>query len=315
MMRVAWIVSAGVAVALLACGPARAETADGLAAEPVAEPPAHHAPHLIAHKRSAAAARHQGAVDALAAASLAPLPLDTLPPDIPAPLAPSPGEIAEPPGHHAAHSIAHKKLAAAAARRRVAARGLPEQLTTLPPDTLSPQEQNVSEIADRNGDKTFLMVDKSLGRILLFEDGKPVFMGNALTGQSTADRLPPNELAENSDKLDDLQYKVTPAGRFTVARGFDKEYGGPLLDVKEIKGKDWGIAIHRVYLGIPSEHRAERLQSPREDDKNITFGCINVAPDTIKLLLRELPETGATALYVLPRDEPNTAAYFARHNS
>jgi L,D-transpeptidase catalytic domain len=187
-------------------------------------------------------------------------------------------------------------------------------LTSLPASELSAQELRVSQIAAQNGDQTFLMVDKSLGKIILFEYGQPVFKGQALTGESTADRLPPTELTEKFAKLDALDTKITPAGRFTVARGFDKEYG-PLFDIKEIKGKDWAIAIHQVYLGIPSEHRAARLQSPRYDDKNITFGCINVAPTTIQLLLQELPEKGTTVLYVLPRDETKTASYLAAHNS
>jgi hypothetical protein len=112
------------------------------------------------------------------------------------------------------------------------------------PPALSDQEEEVGRLADGNGDRDFLMVDKALGKIILFENGKPVFAGSALTGQSKADRLPPGELAAKFDNLNALDTKVTPAGRYTVERGYDQEYGGPLLDVKEIKGKDWGIAIH-----------------------------------------------------------------------
>ena len=183
-----------------------------------------------------------------------------------------------------------------------------EDVSELSPGAITAQEHNVGEIAVEHGDLTFLMVDKSLGKILLFENGEPVFIGNALTGASTADRLPPNELKEAMARLNALQTKVTPAGRFTVTRG-------PLFDIKEIQGKDWGIAIHQVYLGIPSENRAARLRSARHDDKNITFGCINVAPETIRLLLRELPEKGPTVLYVLPRDATNAASYFTPHHS
>ena len=100
-----------------------------------------------------------------------------------------------------------------------------------------------------------------------------------------------------------------------MARGFDKAYGGPLFDIKEIQGKDWSIAIHKVWLGIPSEHRDLRLQSPYNDDKHITFGCINVMPDTMKLLLQELPAEGSTVLYVLPWDPTRVADYLAAHNS
>jgi hypothetical protein len=121
-------------------------------------------------------------------------------------------------------------------------------------------------------------------------------------------------LAEKFAKLNDVGDKVTPAGRFTVSRGSDKLYG-TLLDVNEIRGKDWGIAIHQVYLGDPSERRAERLRSPNENDKHITYGCINVEPGTIRVLLRELPKDRPTALYILPEDEARTAAYFAPRNS
>jgi hypothetical protein len=187
-------------------------------------------------------------------------------------------------------------------------------LPALPPDALTTQEHDVGKLAVRNGDDKFLMVDKSLGKILLWEGGKPVFIGNALTGASYSDRLPTNEMKEAFAKLDALDTKVTPAGRFTVARGFEKGYG-PLFDIKEIQGKDWAIAIHKVFLGFPWEHRATRLESSRYDDKNITFGCINVTPETMELLLRELPENAATPLYVLPRDETKTAAFFAPPSS
>lgn len=183
----------------------------------------------------------------------------------------------------------------------------------LPPE-LSDQEQDVSQMADARGDRNFLMVDKTLGKIILFENGEPIFAGAALTGASTADRLPPGALTEKFSRLNALDTKVTPAGRFTVSRGYDKDYG-PLLDVNEIRGKDWGIAIHKVYLGIPSEHRDARLRSPNEQDKHITFGCINVTPRTIQFLLRELARNRKTPLYILPEEETRTAAYFAAQTS
>jgi hypothetical protein len=211
-------------------------------------------------------------------------------------------------------ALAKRGVAKPAAEDQEQTEPPPGHLPELSPDVLSPQELRVRNIALMNGDRMFLMVDKGMGKILLFEDGKLVFMGNALTGESYADRLLPAELSETMDSLNALDTKITPAGRFTVTHGYNKDYG-PLLDVNQIKGKDWGIAIHQVYLGIPSEHRASRLQSPREADKNITFGCINVAPDAIHLLLRELPDHEPSALYVLPRDETQTVAFFAPRNS
>ncbi len=183
------------------------------------------------------------------------------------------------------------------------------------PPTLSEQEREVSQMADEKGDKTFIMVDKTLGKIILFQNGQPVFTGPALTGASLADRLPKSELTEKFDDLNALDTKITPAGRYTLERGYDKEVGGDLFEVQEIRGKDWGIAIHPVYLGIPSEHRDIRIMSPNEQDKHITFGCINVTPDAINFLLRELPEKGATPLYILPVDASQTATYFAARTS
>jgi hypothetical protein len=184
-----------------------------------------------------------------------------------------------------------------------------EVLSSMPPSDLSPQEQQIDQIAQNRGDQTYLMVDKTLGKIILFMDGKPVFTGAALTGESAADQFPPDELSKKFSRLNAPEYKVTPAGRYTVSRGYDEAYG-PLLDINEIHGKDWGIAIHKVYVGTPSEHRESRLRSTNNADKRITFGCINVEPATIRRLLHELPTNKATPLYILPWNEEHTAVYF-----
>ena len=78
---------------------------------------------------------------------------------------------------------------------------------------------------EMKGDRDFLMVDKTHGKIILFENNEPVFAGPALTGESTADNLPPNALHEKFDKLNALDTKVTPAGRYTVSRSHDDDYG------------------------------------------------------------------------------------------
>jgi len=89
---------------------------------------------------------------------------------------------------------------------------------------LTYQEQAVGRTANENGDRDFLMVDKALGKIILFENGNATFSAAALTGESTADRLPPGALTEKFAQLSALATKVTPAGRFTVRRSRDGEY-------------------------------------------------------------------------------------------
>jgi hypothetical protein len=183
------------------------------------------------------------------------------------------------------------------------------------PPVLTNQENEASQIAGSLGDTTFLMIDKARGRIILFEDGQPVFAGPALTGQSTADEMPKNELTEKFDNLNAPSTKITPAGRYSVQRGFDPEVGGPLFDVHEIRGKDWGIAIHQLYLGIPSEHRDVRILSSSPEDKHITYGCINIQTASMQVLLHELPEKRMIPLYILPQDASQTAAYLLPRTS
>jgi hypothetical protein len=178
---------------------------------------------------------------------------------------------------------------------------------------LSTQERHVGLIAANRGDRNYLMVDKARGKIFLFENGLPVFSDAALTGESAGDRIPPSALKKTFSKVGTADDKVTPAGRFTLKRDYDPDYG-TLLELNEIKGPDWSIAIHRVYLGVPSERRAHRLQSKGGADKNITHGCINVTQDTISYLLRRLPKKPVTALYVLPRDEGKTEDFFVRRS-
>jgi hypothetical protein len=213
------------------------------------------------------------------------------------------------PTHHGAvaHSVTHGLV-------HVAQTPQTPPIPPGPPPELSLQEGLVRNIAEQNGDHDFIMVDKALGKIILFESDTAVFGGSALTGASTADRLPPQVFSEKFSKLNALDTKVTPAGRFTVKRGRDPAYGR-LLDINEIHGKDWGIAIHQVYLGIPSEHRDVRLRSSNETEKHITYGCINVAPETLQFLWKVLPKNQATPLYILPEDDTKTAAYFSPHNS
>ena len=167
----------------------------------------------------------------------------------------------------------------------------------------------VSQIAARHGDRNFLMIDKAHGQIFLFENGVPVFSGAALTGLSLADRLPPDAMSKSFAQEQDARYRVTPAGRFTVSPGYDHALG-PTLDINEVKGRDWTIAIHTVVLGARAGYRDARLRSPLDQDKHITEGCINVDADTMRQLARLVPRWGGTPLYILPNDERLIAQLF-----
>jgi L,D-transpeptidase catalytic domain len=166
---------------------------------------------------------------------------------------------------------------------------------------LSPAARQVSEIAARYGDRDYLILDKTDGAIIVFERGSPTFRGAALTGENPVDTIPPDAFVKPFSETRGLKYKVTPAGRFTVSSGFDPAYG-QTLDVNEIRGKDWDIAIHKVWLGAPAEHRDVRLRTPTGADKHITYGCIDVDGRTMSQILHRVPRGDRTPLYIVPEN-------------
>lgn len=72
----------------------------------------------------------------------------------------------------------------------------------------------------------------------------------------------------------------TPVGTFPLVRRYVQTpgYGGDIMQFAEDSRAV--MAIHRVWLGRPGEHRAERLASADPAVRRmVTHGCINVAPD------------------------------------
>src|SRR5580704_9212448 len=57
---------------------------------------------------------------------------------------------------------------------------------------MSSEARRVSEIAVRNGDRDFLVLDKAHGQIIAFQNGRPTFSGAALTGENPSDYLAPD---------------------------------------------------------------------------------------------------------------------------
>lgn len=181
------------------------------------------------------------------------------------------------------------------------------------PDAFSDQVRLVREIAAQNGDTNFLMVDKINGKIMLFQDGRLVLRAAALTGANLEDVIPASAYSKTVDEQG-FDEKVTPAGRFTVHREHDTDYGD-VLTLNEIRGDSWSIAIHQVYTGTPSERRPERLRSGRGSESHISFGCINVAKETIAELLRHVPgkdkpDAEKMPLYILPQNLERTLEFF-----
>ena len=92
-----------------------------------------------------------------------------------------------------------------------------------------------------------------------------------------------------------LSGRDTPLGTFAIQRRFvaSRGYGGDVLQFHD-DGRAI-FAIHRAWLGKPSERRLERLASPDPNDRrHVTNGCVNVMPDVYDRL------TEARSLTVVP---------------
>ena len=78
--------------------------------------------------------------------------------------------------------------------------------------------------------------------------------------------------------------KTTPKGTFpmTIMATKKSGYGGEVIGFKE--ERDFLFALHRVWLGKPSERRMERIASPLVADRIMTNGCINVTDNVYEKL-------------------------------
>lgn len=78
--------------------------------------------------------------------------------------------------------------------------------------------------------------------------------------------------------------KTTPSGRFdlTIYQTDKPGYGGDVIAFKE--EPNFLFALHRVWLGKPSERRLERIASPNPADRIMTNGCINVSDEVYEQL-------------------------------
>ena len=181
----------------------------------------------------------------------------------------------------------------------------PTQILAGPPASMIPALSNnvrrVSQVAGEYGDRLYLVVDKVEGTIALFENGTATFVASALTGQNPADFMPADAMHKTYAQQVGVKYKVTPAGRYTVSVGFDPKYG-ELLDINEVQGDDWAVAIHQVALRNP-QRRDLRLRSANGEDKHITDGCVDVDLTTIRQLIRMMGRREGVPIYILPMDE------------
>jgi hypothetical protein len=146
-----------------------------------------------------------------------------------------------------------------------------------------------------NGNRPFAVVDKRGAYLYVFDArahllaDSAVLLGSAIgddsvpgIGQRAIDAVRPGE-------------RTTPAGRFQAQPGTDSEH-------EKVVWIDYGgaVAMHRVLLSNPAEHRLQRLASPSPSQRRISYGCVNLPVAFFDDVL--WPTIGARrgVVYVLP---------------
>jgi len=150
----------------------------------------------------------------------------------------------------------------------------------------------------------FLLADKLNGVMYAFDgDGALIAKSPALFGASKGDILTAEQAAKPIEQTTQAD-KITPAGIYP-AQIKSGEYGNSLYFA------DYGatqLAVHRVYLGTPSEQRMQRLQSENPNDNRISYGCINALPEFIDNVI--IPNFAGKSQVVILPDSTSAESYF-----
>jgi hypothetical protein len=171
---------------------------------------------------------------------------------------------------------------------------------------LSAEDREIVGLA-RAGDaggKPFMIVDKRLARVFIF-DGAGEMLGAtpALLGSAIGDDSTPGVGSLPLSRITPAE-RTTPAGRFAASFG-ENLAGQPVLWVDY----DAAIALHSVAITNPKEHRLQRLATPSLRDKRASYGCINVSATFFDTLVTRGFSKGGGIVYVLPEVRPLASVF------
>ena len=151
----------------------------------------------------------------------------------------------------------------------------------------------------------FMVIDKPNATLYAYDkEGNLVGTTAALTGKAFGDvATDANKAIEDYTDTD----KITPAGKFTGNFSFNEDYGS-VVALAETVNEQTFVAVHRTYLGNPSEKRAERLATPTVADNRVSYGCINVPSEFYDSVVAEY-FVNPSQIYVMP-DQSDAKKFF-----
>ena len=156
----------------------------------------------------------------------------------------------------------------------------------------------VADSSDNRG-LAFAVLDKLGARMYVFDRAaKLVGTSMVLLGSATGDDTPPG-VGDKPLSAIRAHERITPAGRFVSEPGHDAD-GNDVVWVDY----DAAVAMHRVQVIDPKEHRFERITTPSADDKRISNGCINVPIPFFETIVRPTLGRANAIVYVLPEVKP-----------
>jgi uncharacterized protein len=178
---------------------------------------------------------------------------------------------------------------------------------------LSPNAQRVADWIAENAEANEIsqILDPATGMMYVMKGGKIVADSPALFGKAGVGAIDAQILGKPAAKMTETD-KVTPAGRFALKLEQDETYGTTLTFLPTNDGG--GYAIHRVYLGDPTERRTERLNSQDASDNSVSYGCVNVSNEFYDQTLRQFDYSGKAFAYLLPSDASKLSQFFDLNN-
>lgn len=176
---------------------------------------------------------------------------------------------------------------------------------TQPPAPQTPTQRLAAWILGTSDNKgaPFVVADKTAGTLTMYDgSGRAVRTVPALFGKDTGDVRTPGSTITPSGK-----FGVNPddIGTYVDEHG-ENEQMGRAIDFAE--GADSIVAIHRLYLGTPTEQRPQRLATSDPRDNRVSQGCINLDEQTMERDLLPLFEEGGY-VYVLPETAAGRATF------